>query len=265
MKNILYIVFIFFGFTISDSKFTLVKSIPVSSKNFTTDNLGNIYIINGSNLEKYDSEGNLLKTYSNKNLGNISSVDVTNSLKVLVFYESFQQIVVLDNMFSPSANPVSLEMLGYNQTSLVCTSHNNGIWIYNKQNFELIRFDENFQQTNKTENITRQIMQEVNPDFLIEQNNKVFLNDSAKGIFVFDIYGTYNKTIPLKGIGSFQISNDEIIYFKDGKLKSYNIKTLSEGEINLPTTEILYARSEKEKLYLLKQKSLDIYHVQNEK
>lgn len=265
MKNILFIVLIFLGFISNDSKFKLIKSISVSSNSFTTDNLGNIYIINGTTLSKYDSEGNLLKSYSNKNYGNISSMDVTNPMKLIVFYESFQYIILLDNMLTPSSEPVSLEVLGYNQTSLACSSHNNGLWIYNKQNFELIRFDQNFLQTNKTENITRQVMNEVNPNFLIEQNNKVFLNDFSKGIFVFDIYGTYSKTIPLKGLGSFQISNDDIIYFKDGKLKSYNMKTLSEAEINLPTTETLFARSEKEKLYLLKQKSIDIYHAESEK
>ncbi len=264
MKKYLFIVFIF-GFTLNDSKFILEKTIPASSKNFSTDNLENIYFLNGTTLEKYDSQGNILKTYSNKNLGKISSADVSNPLKILLFYESFQQIVILDNMLSASLEPVSLESLGYNQTSLVCSSHNNGMWIYNKQNFELVRFDQNFQETIKTENITRQTLSEVNPNFLLEQYNKVFLNDSTKGIFVFDIYGTYNKTIPFKGLTHFQISNDELIYFKDGKLKSYNLKTISEGEINLPTTDILDARSEKEKLYLLKQKTLEIYHAKKEK
>src|ERR1051326_6620952 len=251
MKKLLFIVFIFLGFIPQDSNYILIKSISASSKNFATDNLENIYIIKGNSLDKYDSEGNFLKTYSNKNFGNISSVDVTNPLKVLVFYESFQQVVILDNMLAPSAEPLSLESLGYNQTSLVCSSHNDGMWIYSKQNFELVRFDQNLQETVKTENIIRQIMAEVKPIYLLEQNNKLFLNDSTKGIFVFDIYGAYNKTIPIKGLTHFQISNDELIYFKNGKLKSYNMKTISEGEINLPTTEILDARTEKEKLYLL--------------
>ena len=76
---------------------------------------------------------------------------------------------------------------------------------------------------------------------------------------------TTHKTlaIPIKGLTRFQISSEELIYFKDGKLKSYNLKTLAEGEINLPTTDILDARTEKEKLYLLNSKSLNIYHVKS--
>ena len=86
-----------------------------------------------------------------------------------------------------------------------------------------------------------------------------------KGILVFDIYGTYNKTIPVTKLHHFQISNDLIIYFKDGKLNSYNMKTLEEGKISFPESQPLDARTEKEKLYLLKEKSLDIYNVTNEK
>ncbi len=79
------------------------------------------------------------------------------------------------------------------------------------------------------------------------------------------MYGTYHKTIPIKGIGTFQVSNNKIIYYKGGKLKSFDLMTLNEGEMALPSTDIIDARTEKEKLYLLKQKSLDIYHGKNEK
>lgn len=242
-----------------DSKFKLVKSIPTNSASLTTDNIGNSYLFNGNLLEKYDGDGKLLKNFSNKNFGNISSVDASNPLKVLLFYKSFQQILLLDNMFSPSGNSISLDALGYNQTFLVCSSHDNGFWIFSQQNFELIRFDKNLQKTQQTGNIPQLTGIEINPNFLIEQYDKVFLNDSAKGILVFDIYGTYNKTIPLKGLHHFQVTNDEIIYFKDGKLKSYNMKTMEEDVTSLPSVEVLDVRTEKEKLYLLKQKRLDIY------
>ena len=212
-------------------------------------------------VEKYSPEGDFLKSYSDNNLGRISLFDATNPLKLLVFYEPFQQMSILDNMLAPSADPIQFQSLGYNQVSLICSSHNNGTWIYDKQNSELIRFDQGFLKTSQTGNISQQLLAEINPDFLLEQNNKVFLNDSTKGILVFDIYGTYNKTIPLKGLHHFQIDNDLIIFFKDGNLNSYNMKTLEEGKISFPESQILDARTEKEKLYLLKQKSLDIYNV----
>ena len=260
-KPIIISALFLFGFTSIDSKFTLIKSIPTGSTIITTDNLGNSYLLNGNGLNKYDADGNFLKNYSDKNLGNISFVDATSSLKVLLFYRSFQQILFVDNMFAPTGNSISLSTLGYDQVSLACSSRNNGFWIYNLQNFELIRFDQSLQVSQQTGNISQLSGMEISPDFITEQNNKLFLNDSTKGILVFDIYGTYNKTIPLKGLHRFQISNDEILYLKDGKLKSYDMKTMQESELTLPATEVIDARSEKEKLYLLKQKSLDIYSV----
>jgi len=261
IKLFFILFFVLPAFTLQDSKFKLIKSISTNSTSIATDNLGNSYLLNGNVLEKYDAEGNLLKNYSNKNLGNITSIDASNSLKILLFYKSFQQMLFLDNMFAPSGNSISLDALGYNQTSLACTSHNNGFWIFSQQNSELLRFDHNLQKTQQTGNVSQLSGREINPNFLTEQNNKVFLNDFSKGIFVFDIYGTYNKTIPLTGLHQFQISNDLIVYFQSEKLKSYNMKTLEEGEIALPDINISDARTEKEKLYLLKQKSLDIYSV----
>lgn len=218
-----------------------------------------MYLAKGDILEKYDSKGNFLKSLSNKNLGNISFIDVRDPLKILLFYRFFQQIAFIDNMLSPSGNPIMLDALGYSQISSVCSSHNNGFWIYNQQNSELIRFDQNLQKTQQTGNLAQLTGQKITPDFMTEQNNVLFLNDSSSGILIFDIYGTYNKIIPLKGLTRFQVVNDEIIYSKDGKLRSYNIKTLEENELSLPSTDALDVRTEKEKLYLLKQKSIDIY------
>jgi hypothetical protein len=250
-----------FGFILQKSKFHLTKSIPTSSIGLTTDNLENSYLVKKNILEKYDSEGNFQKSFSNKNLGTISFVDAQNPLKILLFYKTFQQIIFVDNMLAQYGNSISMDALGYNQVTLACTSHNNGFWIYNQLNFELVRFDQSLQKTQQTGNITQLSDIEIKPNFIAEYNSNVFLNDSAKGILVFDIYGTYSKTLPLKGLIRFQTSNENIFYITGNKLKSYNMKTLQENETLLPSIEVLDARTEKEKLYLLKQKSLDIYSV----
>ena len=251
--------FLIFGFTLQDSKFKPVRSIPTTSSYFTTDDLGNCYLVRNDVLEKYDSEGNLLKNLSNKALGNITSVDAHDPLKILLFYKSFEQIAFIDNMLAGSGNLISLDAVGYPQASLVCASHNNGFWIYNTPGSELIRFDQNLTKTQQTGNIMQLTGVKVNPNMITEQNNLLFLNDTATGILVFDIYGTYSKTIPIKGLSNFQVSNDHIQYLQGGRLRSYDLKTLEEHDISLPATDVLNARTEKEKLYLLKQKSLDIY------
>ncbi len=248
------------GSSFQDPKFTLVKSIPTSASFMTTDNLGNAYLIKGDVLEKYDSQGILQKNLSNKTLGNISFVDVRDPLKIMLFYKAFQQIVFIDNMLAGTGNTILFNSLGYNQVSLVCTSHNNGFWIFDQQNAELIRFDQNLQKTQQTGNLTQLTDMVILPDFITEKDNQLFLNNPGYGILICDIYGTYSKTIPLKGLDHFQVSDDEILYLEEKKLKSYNMKTLLQAELSFPAGDtILDVRTEKEKLYLLKQKSLDIY------
>lgn len=249
------------GSVFTGPEFTLIRSVPTAATFATTDNLGNLYLVKGDVLEKYDSEGKFLKNLSSKSLGNITFIDTRDPLKILLYYRSFQQIVFVDNMLAITGNSVQLDALDYNLASLVCSSHNNGFWIYNPQYYELIRFDQNLQKTQQTGNITQLTGLNVNPNFVTEYNNQLFLNDTAAGILVFDIYGTYSRTIPLKGLSHFQVSNEQIHYLRDGKLKSYHIRTQEEGELMLPASDVLHVRTEKEKLYLLKQKSLDIYSV----
>ncbi|MGZ4100177.1 MAG: hypothetical protein ACXVNM_14925, partial [Bacteroidia bacterium] len=87
---------------------------------FTTDNIGNVYTVKDDELVKYLPTGKFFLRYSNLKLGNITTVDATNPLKLVLYYRDFQQIVFLDNQLSLNSEPVSLEKLGYEQTDLVC-------------------------------------------------------------------------------------------------------------------------------------------------
>ncbi len=179
----------------SQSKFSLIKTIDTPSDFFTSDNQSNVYVVKGNELTKYDKTGKVLYKYSNKNYGNISFVDASNMLRILVFYKDFLQVVLLDNTLSITGDPVNLEKVGFQQTQLVCSSNNNGLWIYDQQNFELIRFDQNLAKVQQTGNLTSTLNIELQPVALLEYDNKVYLNNPSTGILIFDIYGTYYKTI----------------------------------------------------------------------
>src|SRR5206468_842074 len=83
------------SFTTND--YNLIKSIPLHASFFTTDNLGNAYVVENNELKKYDPSGKLLSNYSEKNLGTLKFVDVGNPLKIILFYPDFQQINILDS------------------------------------------------------------------------------------------------------------------------------------------------------------------------
>ncbi|MFH1319285.1 MAG: hypothetical protein ABII90_01340 [Bacteroidota bacterium] len=250
--------------------FSLLKTIPVNTSLFTTDNLGQLYIVENEQLLKYNPKGILLSTYSNKNLGNISFVDAANPLRLLLFYKDFAQVIFLDNALSILGGNISLEQMGFEQTTLICTSNDNGLWIYDPKDFRLIRLDQNLKTTYHSGDINQLLGIEINPNYLIEYNNWVYLNNPETGIMVFDFYGTYYKTIPLKRLTSFQVVGDNIFYFSDNYLKSYHLKSFEKNSINLPAypdsivvESPIYrdVRIEKQKLFLLRGKSLDLYLI----
>jgi hypothetical protein len=217
-----------FALSFSFFQTTFSHSIQHPFNYFTTDNLGNVYLIKGEELIKFTQNGQLFKKYSSKRFGDITSTDATNALKILLYYKDFQQIVFIDNQLSQNGEPISLETLGYEQTELVCSSFNNSFWIYNKQNNELIRFNELSQPVTKTGNLKQILQAEIKPTLMLEHNGYLYLNSPAQGIYVFDIYGTFNKIISIKNLTNFQVNNNVIYFFSDKKLCAYNSKTFEE-------------------------------------
>lgn len=260
MKSLHLLVFFFLFSAKLSAQYTLATEVAVKADYFTSDNLGNAYVIQGNEILKYLPNGKLFNRYSNMMRGNITSVDATNPLKLLLFYRDFSKIQFLDNQLSEN-HLISLQDLGLEQSTLVCISFDNGFWVYDQISFSLIRFNQAFDKTQEVRNINQNIGYEPQPNFLHESGDWVYLNNPETGILVFDIFGTYFKTIPLKNLNDFQIAGENLLYFREGKLLSYNLKTLAEGEVQLPSDEIKMLRVEKEKLMILTKESLKVYEV----
>jgi len=71
----------------------------------------------------------------------------------------------------------------------------------------------------------------IQPNFLIEHNGKLYLNSPNDGILIFDIYGSYLKTIPLKNLESFQVQYPYIFYTLNKKFYSFHLLTFENIEI----------------------------------
>lgn len=262
MKKLFYIFFFATLSGFAQSNFKRIATIEVHADFFTTDNQSNVYVVQANELSKYDNKGKLLYKYSNKSLGNIDYVDASNMLRLLVFYKNFSQIVFLDNTLSLNSEPVSLDKIGFQQAQLVCSSYNNALWVYNQQNFELLRIDQNFEKKQQTGNLSILLNVDLQPDFLLEYDNKVYLNNPSTGILVFDVYGTYYKTLPLKNLKSFQPIGDFIYFFSDNKVKAYNAKTAEEIQYETPVAEFQNFRLGVDVLILQSANEISIFSPQ---
>jgi len=257
----LFLVLFFCAF-LPGEKPVLLKKIEAFGALFTTDPMDNLYIVQQERIDKYDRSGNLLKNFSDKTLGEISSADVSNPLRLVLFYRDFSQVVFLDNTMTLSGGPINLQKLGYPQATLIGNSYDNALWLYDQQNFELLRLDNGLQVNQRTGNLGQQLNIELQPNFLIEVNNKVYLNNPATGILVFDVFGTYHKTIPIKGLQDLQVRGDKLMYSKNsGKLFSYEFKSGETDSLSGIPAPVKSMRLGKERLFVHKGDTISVYEM----
>ncbi len=259
MRIILFTLLFISTTAFSQGNYSLIITIETESDFFTTDNQSNVYAVKANELTKYNKDGKLLYKYSNKNYGNISFVDASNMLRILIFYKNFLQVVYLDNTLSANGETVSLDKIGFQQTQLVCSSYNNSMWIYDQQNFSLVRLDRNLETIQQTNNLNALQNDTLQPNSILEYDNRVYLNNPKTGILIFDIYGTYYKTIPVKNATQFQPIGDWVYYLVDKKVKAYNIKTTEEKEFEMPLPDFRNFRLEMGILMLQIDKSIVLY------
>jgi hypothetical protein len=250
--------------SINDAQqFQLEQSIAVKGEDLTTDNLGNWIVINNDQITKFRSRDREPYFYSNKRLGRITSVDATNPLKILVFYKDFSLIVFLDNTLSENGPSLQLQDLNMEQATVVCTSYDNGFWVFDQQNFLLVRYDRHINQTARIKNMHLIVGRTVEPDFMVEMENRLYMNDPKSGIMVFDIFGTYFKTIPIKGLKKFQVTGDYIYYRNENnEFRWFDMKRLNDESFNIPLlTDCCDPRIEKNKLFILRRDTLNIFNI----
>jgi len=239
---------------------TPLWSIPIDGHSFTTDNLGNVYVISGDMIKKYKEDGSFYRVYSNKRLGNISSADVMNPLKIVLFYKDFSRIVFLDNTVTENGNALLLEDRDLELASLACASFDNGIWVYDPVRFLLVRFNQQLQETVRITNLNQILGYAPEPDFMNEYESILYINDPSRGILRFDIFGTYLSTIPIKNLTNFQVSDKQLFYSKEnGSLIAYGLKTLQRDTLELPLKKHGELRWWRDKMFLISGDSLKAY------
>jgi len=243
----------------SFDKLNLLKTIDLEAQIISTDKLGNLYAVANEEIFKFDAQGVLLQKNSLKSFGNLFSIDVSNPMKILAFYKDYNKILFLDNMLAPSGGSIDLSAIGFDQVTLTCSSHDNGMWVFNSLNFEIVRMEPSLKISHQSGNIAQLTGNAIKPTALFETNNKVYLCDTIAGVLVFDVFGTYIKTIPIKSIVDLQVENN-ILYFIDKKgFGSFSMDLLQQNEMVLPQNDIKQIRLQKNRVFMRLPDKIDIY------
>jgi uncharacterized protein (DUF2384 family) len=206
------------------------------------DKLGNIYLIRNDEIEKY-KEGVPIKKYSRKQYGNITHVDASNAIRIMLFYKNANKIIFLDNQMSENSDIIDLFKLLTVTATAVCNSSNNQFWVFDANNAELLKISNDLAISSRTGNLNNQMDEKINPSTLKEINNQLYLSDKTHGVFVFDYFGTLIKKIPIKGVEKFDVVNDYIIFSnKKNELFRYHLLSFETQKIDscIPCKAIYY-------------------------
>lgn len=268
MPSYLRILFFAFFFLATDHTRAqeLIRSVPMHAARFmTTDELGNIYVVRQDNaLIRYNADGDSTGNFRSIQNGDLKWVDATNPLRILLYYQDFSKIVLLDRMLSVK-NELDLKTLNIFNAPATGMSADGRIWVYDYVNARLKKIDDQLNITN-TGNDMRQESQTVpRPAALLEREGRVYLCDPENGIYTFDRFASYINTLEIKGVDQLQAFGSQLIYRDGDTLKAYDLKTLSLKTVPLPASpDFQGARIERNRMYLLFTHKLDVYKVANE-
>lgn len=215
-------------------EYQLIRQIDTLAKVSRIDNLGNLFLVTPENeVMKFNQQGKFLWNYTNNKFGDITQLDVTDPLRVILYYQAHQQIVVLNNnlseisRFSFADNPDQ-------QITVVSSANNNGFWIYDQINRELKKLSNSFIDELRTGNIYQRDGFDMQANYMLSTDQYIFVNDVEEGIRIFDRFGNFYKTALIEVAKEFEVEGEHIFFFKDSKLFKYNFVSFNLNTITLP-------------------------------
>ncbi|MGZ3853360.1 MAG: hypothetical protein ACXVBJ_03170 [Flavisolibacter sp.] len=243
----------------SDS-FVLVKTYSGNVVDVAMDNLDNLYIISPTGqIKKLNAAGDSVGVYNQaKNYGKLYTIDVSNPLKILLFYKDFSTVVILDRFL---ANHSSLDLKRYSvlNPSAVGNSYDNNIWVYDEFDNKLKKIDEQGNKLLETPDFRTLFDESIAPQKIFSENGLVYLADTSNGVYVFDNYGSFKKKIPVKNWQTISIANSNIISANKELISVFNSSTFMQSQKKMPFQPYLRSFITPTRLVSFSDTSIQVY------
>ncbi|HBK70921.1 MAG TPA: hypothetical protein DDZ39_04565 [Flavobacteriaceae bacterium] len=205
--------------TIIETEF--IKKTALKADRFLgVDDFGNLYYIKNNTLTKKTNQKTY--NYTNTQLGEISSVDIKNPLKIILFYKNFNTVLIVDNNLNELSRPINFNNSSFSKNiHLVNGSSNNNLWIYS--------LDDNTMQLYNYQNhkiqFTTQVLSFYQADFKVINLLCTYKDCWVIGennILHFNEYGTFIEKTELIGFSELAFFKNTFIFLKDTHLYLYN-------------------------------------------
>ena len=243
---------------------TLTTTIAGNYANFYSDNLNNIYLLNHNNqVKKLDDKFDSAAIFNDvRRYGDIYSLDVSNPLKIIVYYKDFNTLVILDR-FLNTRNTVDLRKSGILQAGAVAQSYDNNYWVFDELDNKIKKIDDNGNALLESADFRVLFAEQYDAVQLIDNDGLLYLYDPKNGWLVFDYYGAFKQRIQVKGWQDVQVTGKNVqghdssfIYFANPKaLDIQQVKT------NIDLSTVIKMQKTGNKFVVLTKQGLSIYSL----
>lgn len=218
MKRILIFTFCLINLTANSQALTTLlntKKSLIADTFIGIDDFQNLYYTQDNILYKKSSKK--LFSYSNIDLGKLTSVNIQNPFKLILFYSDFNAAIILDNNLNELTQKIDFtkETL-FNNVDFVTGASQNNLWLFPDDN-KLHLYD----YQNNIEILQTQAMtfydQEFIPLSIVSTYKNVWIL-SKNGVLEFNEYGVFIKKYSLEKIDLIFPFQKGFIYIIDGSI-----------------------------------------------
>lgn len=184
-----------------------------------------IIVLQKGVIKKYDSKGNYLAMYGNVFINEQTKIISQNTFRTILFCQDFGKIIMLDKRFGEVKIIDVYNIENYLISTIGISYDNENLWVWDEIKQSLIKLNQQGKSIYTTSNINIYTNTNINPFSIDEISTKLYVNDTTKGIFIFDNTGTFKKHIPINNITSLFIKEDMLFYTSNNEIFGYNTMT----------------------------------------
>lgn len=260
MQRLIFI-FLFIGIASHSQnqvKAVLKDSTALKAKTiFGVDTFGTLYYATDNNTFNKKAKDTTI-TYANFQLGEITTANTFNPLKINLFYKDFNTVVILDNRLAEVYKIDFNTLQNYKNVSFVSTGYDNTLWIFNQDLQQLELYD---YKTNKLKQKTVPVQSEV-LDLKSDYNNCYMLTE--KYLYIYNYFGSLISKHPNIGYESLAFSKAHLVLKKENNLFLLSKNSDDILPVKHPNLLINQFLVTNETLYLYHDKILRHYQLKQE-
>jgi len=188
-----------------------VHTFSESFEMVASDPLGHFYLIREGQINKVDSLGKVLYTFSDPGKGNVSWLDASDPFRILVYFRSFNQVLFLDRTLSPLGDPVRLDNLEIFIPAGICRSSQGGFWLVDQTSGSLVHLDSELKYRVNIRLSGIEMDRDEAWFPMLEWKERLYICHPERQVFQFDLFGKHLKNIPAKVMNISSLGNSLLL------------------------------------------------------